>query len=232
MFSLANKLRANVKINININSGVKNKPHIKPNKNHKPRKPRYRRKYRYYYSYNNNYFNSTNNNDADINDLRKNNSEAAIKAYEAKVDEIYDGDSFSIVHKNITKTVRLYGIDAPELGQSFYTASKDSLKKMIADKKIIIYPIKVDKYGRTIAKVYLYDIIDDKRKLVYVNYEQILGGYAWFYQRYALKNEKYYPIAEKKAQLNKVGIWSKPKPISPATFRAIQRKKKAKKVGK
>ena len=233
IFSESRLVAAKVDININLGKATQSCKPNRPNKPNKPGKPDKPEKppckpthiYRYYYKRRHYSKNRNSLRDADVKDLKEASSEKSIKAYEAKVEKVFDGDSFSIIRNNVTTYVRLYGIDAPEIGQVYAPDSTKALSAMIKNNKVIIYPIKTDQYGRIIAKVYYYQENNGKRKLVYVNYQQLLRGHAWFYQKLAFKNEKYYPVAEKEAQLSRLGLWAKVNPIRPEKYRKIQHKK-------
>jgi len=51
--------------------------------------------------------------------------------------------------------IRLSGIDAPERGQPYGTASRDHLASMVAGKEVLVDWYKQDKYGRIVGKVWV-----------------------------------------------------------------------------
>jgi endonuclease YncB( thermonuclease family) len=104
----------------------------------------------------------------------------------------------------------LYGIDAPEKAQDFGQAAKKHLSGLIFDKEVKVDVTDIDRYGRSIGKVYL----DDK----YINLEMVKAGMAWHYVQYA-KHDKDLQEAEVSARENKFGLWSQPEPLEPWKFR-------------
>lgn len=90
---------------------------------------------------------------------------------EGKVIKVYDGDTFTIASKlpyNSSPiyrfSVRLNGIDAPEMkcktnAEKLHAVkSRDALSSIILYKKIKLTNIKKEKYGRILADVYVDDI--------------------------------------------------------------------------
>ena len=85
--------------------------------------------------------------------------------YNATVKKVYDGDTITVVIQlgfGVFKTerLRLSGIDAPELRgeeRPFGLVSRDRLRELILDQKIIVktFKDKKGKYGRYIADVYI-----------------------------------------------------------------------------
>ena len=72
--------------------------------------------------------------------------------------------------------VRLAEIDAPEKRQAFGTRSRQHLAAMCFRKQAEVRPATVDRYGRTVARVYC-DGTD-------ANAEQVRAGMAWAFTRY------------------------------------------------
>ena len=118
---------------------------------------------------------------------------------------VIDGDSLRL-ESGIS--VRLYGIDAPEYTMPWGPQSKKKLLETVEGKEIRIVEMDKDKYGRTVAKVYLGEI--------YINQMMVSSGLAWWYQRYA-PDDKDLSSAELDARRNKVGLWSDPQ--RPEDFR-------------
>ena len=80
---------------------------------------------------------------------------------------MYDADTvradidFGFNHWVLNEPLRLVGIDAPELRGASREAgirSRDALRGLILDKKVIIRTFKEGKYGRYLADIWLDDV--------------------------------------------------------------------------
>lgn len=114
------------------------------------------------------------------------------------VTHVYDGDSIRAKSGNKEIEIRLASIDAPEFNQNFGKECRAQLYKKIYHTKISINPIEQDKYGRTIAEIYL-----GNRN---INREQVQSGCAWAYRQY-LHDPKMIAL-EQEARRKKIGLWS------------------------
>ncbi|MCX7995597.1 MAG: thermonuclease family protein [candidate division WOR-3 bacterium] len=119
-----------------------------------------------------------------------------------KVTEVIDGDTFKTEQG---KTVRLLGINAPELDEPGGDIAKEFLKTLILDKKVQLKKdvTEKDDYGRYLCYVYL----DGK----FINEEMLRTGLAEtkFYPPDTLY-KKVMQEVEKIAIRNKKGLWSFP----------------------
>lgn len=120
------------------------------------------------------------------------------------VARVIDGDTF---YSNGGK-YRLAEIDAPELSQTFGVESKLHLKRLIENKRVHIYAINTDKYGRLIVRVYLNG--------VYISQKMVENGYASQYKRYS--NNSLLRHLERTARNERRGLW-KYNYIQPQKFR-------------
>lgn len=68
------------------------------------------------------------------------------------VTEVIDGDTFRIGNR---QTIRIYGVDAPELSLCFGQEAKDALTKKILNKKVILKSPRTDYWRRVEAYVYM-----------------------------------------------------------------------------
>lgn len=69
-----------------------------------------------------------------------------------KVVAVLDGDSFKI---NNDQTIRLAGLDAPDLKNCYGQEAYKALSHQILGKKVVLRDLKTDQYGRIMAMVYL-----------------------------------------------------------------------------
>ena len=96
-----------------------------------------------------------------------------------KVIKVYDGDTITIASKlpNMNEpiyrfSVRLLGIDSPEIkGKSFTEKelaikARDALHELIFDKMVTLQNVSTEKYGRILADVYLDDLHINKWMLL------------------------------------------------------------------
>jgi micrococcal nuclease len=113
--------------------------------------------------------------------------------------DIIDGDTFRLVTGD---TVRLIGIDAPELSQPGGVLSREYLAHLICGKRVTLekgYEDR-DKYNRLLRFVYINDLC--------INEEMIRQGYAE--ARYLPENpiREYYVQLEIQAEVTRAGLWS------------------------
>lgn len=126
-----------------------------------------------------------------------------------------DGDSLTIGGTRI----RLYGIDAPELGQTCERdgarwacgkSAADELAKLVQGHTIQCSPMSTDGFGRTVARC--------SADGVELNRTMVALGYAVAFRRYSMD----YISAEETAHSNQRGIWSGSFEM-PADVRAAER---------
>jgi micrococcal nuclease len=123
------------------------------------------------------------------------------------VTRIVDGDTIELSNGTI---IRIQGIDAPESGQPYGKEAKEALAPIIG--YIVSYkPYDTDKYGRTVARVYV-EGID-------IGLSQIKRGYAWHYAAYDASSD--YASAEQDARAARLGLWGDPAPVPPWEWRAV-----------
>lgn len=133
---------------------------------------------------------------------------------------VSDGDTIKIrAQDGKEMRVRFHGIDAPESKQAFGQKSKQTLSDLIYRKQVVVQVVDVDRYGRSVGKVYLQD-----KARTYVNLRMVQTGMAWWYDRYA-PNDRDLRDAMMVARREKKGLWADPKAIAPWEYRKAQRSK-------
>lgn len=143
-------------------------------------------------------------------------NEKAVSKYDVscKIVGVSDGDTATCLTNDKKQIkIRFDQIDAPETGQDFGSASKKALSDMIFGKTVELDTKEQDKYGRTVAEVF----VDDKN----INKEMVALGMAWAYREYVKDNE--YIDLETKARRDSLGLWSQPDAIYPSDFRRGKR---------
>lgn len=135
---------------------------------------------------------------------------------EGEVIKVHDGDTVTVLDQNNKKfSIRLQGIDAPELKQTFGSESQQNLSRLVLGKQVSILWTKVDKYRRTVGTIKI-----DGRD---VNIEQVKAGMAWHFKKYEDEQEPQdrltYAAAEQQARAIKLGLWQDPNPTVPGEWR-------------
>ena len=135
---------------------------------------------------------------------------------EGKVVKVHDGDTVTVLDQNNKKhSIRLQGIDAPELKQEFGSDSQKNLSSMVMGKQVTIVWNKVDKYRRTVGTIML-----NGRD---INIEQVRAGVAWHFKKYedeqSPADRQTYAAAELEARTGKLGLWKGPTPMAPGDWR-------------
>ncbi|MBN2297598.1 MAG: thermonuclease family protein [Deltaproteobacteria bacterium] len=121
------------------------------------------------------------------------------------VRKVYDGDTIQL---DDGRKIRLIGVDAPEVKspyseeEPFGLQSKRYLSKLLLGKKVYIKTaaVQYDKYGRTLAYVYMDDVL--------LNGRIIKDGWARAYVRFDYEYRDLFISYEKEAKARGIGIWS------------------------
>jgi len=130
-----------------------------------------------------------------------------------KVISVTDGDTITILTpQNKQIKVRLAAIDTPEKGQAFGQKAKDFTSSMVAGKNVSIEQETIDRYGRTVAMVF----VNGSN----VNEQIVKQGYGWVYRKYckgAFCDD--WLKLEKKARETGIGLWADKNPTPPWEWR-------------
>ena len=135
--------------------------------------------------------------------------------FEGVVTRVIDGDTVEFQTDKGTVTVRVAGIDAPELKQAYGLEAKQEACKLALGKTVHVIVKSVDKYHRRVAVITLPDGKD-------FGEEMIRLGAAWWYSKY----DTWDPIKknlQNEARASKLGLWSIPQIVPPWQFRLRQR---------
>ena len=140
-----------------------------------------------------------------------------------KVLYVINGDTITVAQNGSESTIRLAGIDAPELpikthqiGQPFSQKSKEYLEEMVLSKNVAIVSYGKDRYGRRLGVVFA----DGKN----VNLEMIKAGLAEVYRGKPIQgfDNSPYRWAESEARKALLGIWElRDQYFSPKDWREI-----------
>ncbi len=127
---------------------------------------------------------------------------------------VHDGDTLRMRTGNATVKVRLFGIDAPELGQPFSRASRERLAALTFGKTVTLAPHGKDAFGRQLADV----LLDDGTN---VNHVMVREGMAYYFRRYARSPEL--ERLENEARRERRGVWSVAELVPPWEYRRKER---------
>ena len=120
-----------------------------------------------------------------------------VNPYE-KVYKIADGDTFIL--ENNKQTIRLFGIDAPEMDNCYGPESYARLDELLKKRQVQLKEPVVDKFGRVVALVY----VDGQL----INEIMIREGFA-AYRSEPGSGKEAMKAAHEIAKTNKIGIYSK-----------------------
>jgi len=137
----------------------------------------------------------------------------ASKSYElVKVTKIVDGDTIKVEINNQIETVRLIGIDTPEIKdprktvQCFGKEASEKTKELLENKMVRLETDSTqtdrDKYSRLLRYVYLTDGTFINKKLIEEGF-----AFEYTYQIPYLYQEEF-KAAQKLAETNKLGLWN------------------------
>jgi endonuclease YncB( thermonuclease family) len=135
---------------------------------------------------------------------------------EGRVVGVHDGDTVTLLDgARVQHRIRIAGIDAPERGQPFGTAARESLAHLVYGKRVAAHCHKRDRYGRDVCALFV--------EAQDVGLEQVRIGLAWWYRAYAreqsLADRASYEAAEAEARSAGRGLWRDPSPQAPWAWR-------------
>ena len=139
----------------------------------------------------------------------------AALAWPATVMNIYDADTLTVApsaDEDCPLFVRLYGIDAPELGQNGGNDARRFLAELLPLKsQVEIIPVSCDAHGRVIA--YLV------RNGQVVNARLVREGHAWVEASCRAMVCRKWLGLQKEAQKDAKGLWHEKNPKAPWLFK-------------
>jgi endonuclease YncB( thermonuclease family) len=134
--------------------------------------------------------------------------------FNGTVISVTDGDTIVVLMADKTSVkIRLEGIDCPEGKQDFGTKAKQATSQLCYGKKVRVEKSGEDRYGRTLARVYVGNLC--------VNKELLRLGMAWHYKKYN-KDVKLAKL-ENKARAAKIGLWAMDNAVAPWEFRRVKK---------
>jgi endonuclease YncB( thermonuclease family) len=140
---------------------------------------------------------------------------------------VTDGDTIVVLDAGKQQhKIRLSGIDAPALKQSFGAQSRQSLSDLINNRQVTVVWNKRDRYQRIIGIVFFRPALCATPACLEktdANYQQIAAGMAWHDKQtegeQSPEDRARYAAAEKQARAAKRGLWADPAPVAPWEWR-------------
>ncbi len=126
---------------------------------------------------------------------------------------VIDGDTICVLHAEKEVKIRLYGIDAPEIGQNHGEEATAFVQDILAaEKSLRVTFLGKDSYGRLIGIVHLGA---DTLQAILVRH-----GWAWVYNAYCQQTVcQNWGQLQRTAQVTQVGIWQVGEVVSPWDWR-------------
>jgi micrococcal nuclease len=132
-------------------------------------------------------------------------------AFLAMVVSVHDGDTLRVrTDTGQLQSIRIAGIDAPELRQDWGRVSGRSLRTLCLGKRATVRPSTVDRYQRLVAHVQC-GRTDASRY-------QVERGMAWVFVRYEPAGSPLYHWQARAQHYNR-GLWSQQSPQPPWAWR-------------
>lgn len=141
-------------------------------------------------------------------------TQQAFVAWQGKVIYVVDGDTLQVRSTKSGKriSIRIDGIDAPEICQVGGQEARDALSQRVLGQQVVVQPKATDKYGRTIGDVFKGNVNQGS--------QMVMTGQAWAF--YYKTDRGRYAILQRKAQAMKMGIFSLGAyPQTPVLFRKM-----------
>ena len=142
--------------------------------------------------------------------------EETVKAdFSGKVVKVADGDTVEVLRDGRSVRIRLAEIDCPEKHQAYGDKARAFTAALASGKTVSVRVRTTDRYGRTVAEIFL----PDGRSL---NREIVKAGLAWWYKDYSTDTSL--GDLEKEAARSHLGLWADPDPIPPWVYRRNHRR--------
>ena len=141
-------------------------------------------------------------------------AQSPVRELTGRVTRVIDGDMIRVTDRAGAHKVRLFQIDAPELGQAYGREAAEALFRRIGGKLVRVEWTARDTSGWILGTVYLDD--------VEINKWMVEEGCAWHDRRTG--PAPHYSAAEKKARDAKLGLWADPAAVNPMNFRRSRQK--------
>lgn len=140
--------------------------------------------------------------------------------YQVVEGSIYDGDTLRVERGGQELKIRFCGTDSPEIEQPGGIEARDHLRSLVAqgDGAIGVVPIEKDRYGRTVADLF---VIRPDGSEIHLNSQMVMDGMAYHYEKYSdsCPQPDVLVRAEKMAKEQSAGVWTTPDAEKPWNYR-------------
>lgn len=146
---------------------------------------------------------------------------ACAQAWPGDVLSVHDGDTIRVQPADgKAVSIRVYGVDCPELGQPYGTEARDLTAQLLLGKRVEVIPAQSRKsYKRAVAGVVL---LDD---MIVLQDALISAGLAWVDNRFCkMAVCDLWRQHQADAKAARRGLWSADSPIPPWTWRRMPHK--------
>jgi endonuclease YncB( thermonuclease family) len=143
---------------------------------------------------------------------------------------VLDGDTIQYTKPDGSQgTVRLFGVDAPEMSQRFGKEARDRLEELVLNHGILVIQKGEDRYERELGEVYAFhpkgktgiryvQSWKEKGKHFVAVQEHLLeDGLVWHFTKYSDSAE--YQTIQNDAKEHRRGIWQDARRVAPWDFR-------------
>ena len=139
----------------------------------------------------------------------------------ARVQHVIDGDTVIVSTFWRKIRIRLDSVDSPEQDQHWGDIARYGLINLIGGNKILFEEHGQDRYGRTVATIYVQE--NTRTSWINVNAKMIALGHAWVMRNLnrhlSKKRQDELNNLENWARTKKVGLWQSSHPVPPWKWR-------------
>lgn len=136
---------------------------------------------------------------------------SSAQAFPARVTDCHDGDTCTVVASGSAARIhiRLHGIDAPEIGQSYGVEARAVIVRLVVGKAVDVRPAG-QSYHRMVADL----VLLDGRNVAAV---MVDAGAVWWEPQYP--SDPTLPARQAQAQQRHAGLWANPAAVPPWLWR-------------
>jgi endonuclease YncB( thermonuclease family) len=138
------------------------------------------------------------------------------QAVPVSVVRVIDADTYEVLNAGEKRIVRLYNVDAPEIGQAFGKEARDSIRQVFS-----VSAVKVLFGGRDIFNRWLGDVYVNNQRLDSLT---VRKGWAWYNVEYSY--DQGIQALQSTAEAENKGLWLCENPCPPWLFRRMNARNK------